>query len=253
MKFRKIKKAISCEKNLLTSQKSFFDSFFIWKTDWLSKQGSYQTKENKKFFYIKNTNINFAGNSILICCGGGGIFVKEFIECGASVTLTDISQKALNYAKQTVKGNFEIDLQNAESLTYKDSSFDWGFVCNGLHHLEKPLIGLYELLRVSKKGIILIESQDSLLIRLACYFRLSEIYEKSGNYVYRFSKREIEKTFKSYGNIDEYLINSKWIFNTVPKNKLLQIAFKGAIRFLNIFYKNYGNFLLVVAKKPVNS
>ena len=66
--------------------------------------------------------------------------------------------------------------------------------------------------RISKKGILIIEANDSLLVRLAVKLNYAEKFELSAvkngstgvddtnipNYVYRWSEREIYKLLNSY-------------------------------------------------------
>jgi len=50
--------------------------------------------------------------------------------------------------------------ENVESLSYSDGQFDFVLCKETLHHLPRPYIGLYEMLRVSKIGIVVIEPYD---------------------------------------------------------------------------------------------
>ncbi len=94
--------------------------------------------------------------------------------------------------------------ENAESLSFNDESFDFVLCKETFHHLPRPYIGLYEMLRVSKVGIILIEPYDRFInattVEKIGNWMLKKIkgikhdlYEPSGNYKYSTSKREIEK------------------------------------------------------------
>jgi len=94
--------------------------------------------------------------------------------------------------------------ENVESLSFKDESFDFVLCKETFHHLPRPYLGLYEMLRVSKIGIILIEPYDRLMnasfIEKICMWilkkikgNMEELYEPSGNYKYSISLREIEK------------------------------------------------------------
>ena len=104
--------------------------------------------------------------------------------------------------------------QDAENLTYEDNSFDWVFVHAGLHHLGSPHRGLCEMLRVSRKGIGVLEARDSALNKVATWVGIVPNYElepailtegkyggyrNSGipNYVYRWTEREVLKTVSS--------------------------------------------------------
>lgn len=140
---------------------------------------------------------------------GDGKWGKEaiyFQKQGVPVVATDIDAKLLKHLQS--KGIIpEVDTQNLEGLTYTDRSFDFVFAKETLHHLPKPFLGLYEMLRVAKKAVVLIEPQDpkvseNLSVQAdgakeeyeALLFNNRDFFfEPMGNYIYRFSKREIEK------------------------------------------------------------
>lgn len=100
---------------------------------------------------------------------------------------------------------------DAEDVPFADESFDWGIVNAGLHHCRSPHRGLLELLRVSRRGVLVIESRDSLLMRFAVRLGLTPAYEiesvalgtgglRNGpvpNFIYRWTEREVRKTVES--------------------------------------------------------
>jgi ubiquinone/menaquinone biosynthesis C-methylase UbiE len=122
----------------------------------------------------------------------------------AKVLPTDIADAALRDAK--ARGLIdEYRVENAERLSFADSAFDFVFCKESFHHFPRPFLALYEMLRVGRKGVILVEPQDQIRspLRRAIYYvrRLAgrqkhfdaKRYEDSGNYVYSISEREIEK------------------------------------------------------------
>lgn len=88
---------------------------------------------------------------------------------------------------------------------FKNEAFDYVFCKESYHHFPRPMIALYEMLRVARKAVILVEPCDNRysIASNAIYFIKKIIgmkkhfnqgaYEESGNYVYSISKREIEK------------------------------------------------------------
>jgi ubiquinone/menaquinone biosynthesis C-methylase UbiE len=132
---------------------------------------------------------------------------------------TDISESLLREAK---KKNiiFDYAVENAESLSFNDSSFDYIFCKESLHHFPRPLVALYEMLRVAKEAVFIIEPNDKHQILNVNNYPSSFIgilkytvkflfnkqknekpyikfndpdWEISGNYVYSISRRDIEK------------------------------------------------------------
>lgn len=105
--------------------------------------------------------------------------------------------------------------QNAQDLDFPDGSFDYAFVSDGLHHCSSPHCGLLEMYRVARKAIVVVESRDSALVRLAERLGLALRYEIDAvvgngyafggvnnsqipNFVYRWTERELEKTIAAY-------------------------------------------------------
>lgn len=108
---------------------------------------------------------------------------------------------------------------NAESISQPDDSFDYVLCKEALHHMPRPILAIYEMLRVARKGVIFIEPQDPLIDwpanRNHSFWRHIEgdkiLYGRNGddtvmtshlidwyedgpfNYVYTLSKREVHK------------------------------------------------------------
>ena len=80
--------------------------------------------------------------------GRDGTLTKHFIEKN-HVTLADIDENALKYAKKTYKvETLKVDLN--QSLPFKDNSFDVVVMAEVLEHLPYPNITLGEIKRVLK-------------------------------------------------------------------------------------------------------
>lgn len=101
-------------------------------------------------------------------------------------------------------------MENAENLSFIDLSLDYILCKESYHHFPRPYAGLYEMVRVARKGVIIMEPQDPISkmpILLPIVNFLESIknglslklwknrfsYEKVGNFVYKVSQREIEK------------------------------------------------------------
>jgi SAM-dependent methyltransferase len=141
------------------------------------------------------------------------------------VTASDLSTERLILAAN--EGLIEhFRAENAEEIQLPDESYDVVFCKEALHHFPRPWLGLYEMLRVAKQAVILIEPRDWVLDRGPArpvgpfgifqsfslwfqerfagrskvlpsseLFRLGDgaAYEPVGNYVFSISSRELEK------------------------------------------------------------
>lgn len=134
-----------------------------------------------------------------------GVDARYIQQKGLNVLATDISPYLLERAKNV--GFIEqYQQENAEALSFDNNSFDFCFAKETLHHLPRPYLGFYEMVRVAKKGVFIIECCDDLshslirnlsrkirLLKNKLYKKIPQYYESSGNYVYGFSEREFEK------------------------------------------------------------
>lgn len=122
----------------------------------------------------------------------------------AQVTPSDISEDLLRPAKE--EGLIDAyHIENAEHLSFPADSFDYVYCKEAFHHFPRPYLALYELFRVARRGVILVEPQDqhhtlvNVLKRRLHRWRGrpkhfdQPYYEDSGNYVYTVSRREFEK------------------------------------------------------------
>ena len=171
-------------------------------------------------------------DNVLVVCGGS--YDYEVLQNLRFERVT-ISNLDIKYNGHVAP--FEWSQQDAEKLTFPDSSFDWVFVHAGLHHCYSPHRAITEMLRVGKKGVLLFESNDNFLIRIGQVFGLVADYEVAAvvgndclqggvknstipNYVYRWTEREIEKVVKSY--LPQYKNNSvRYFYNLrIPHRRL---------------------------------
>lgn len=119
---------------------------------------------------------------------------------------------------------------NAEKIALADSSFDYVLCKEALHHMPRPMLAIYEMFRVCRKGVIFIEPQDPTIDwpmkkpdqfyrdkidsdtvgeKVAFKYMVNdEIFSSQyidwwedgvNNYVYTISKREIRKLVLGMG------------------------------------------------------
>lgn len=166
------------------------------------------------------------GRSWLTIGDGNGWDATRLTRMGASdVTASDLSSLRLEQAKQEgLIKNYRVE--NAESLSLADDSIDIVFCKEAFHHFPRPWLGIYEMLRVAKHCVLLIEPRDWIIdrgplnvtgplgaiksmlqwLKTKVGFTLPELpvsqlyrlgdrpnYEEVGNYVFSLSSREVEK------------------------------------------------------------
>ena len=140
--------------------------------------------------------------------GRYGKDAKYILEKGCDALASDISDSLLQEAKDIgyIPGYKK---ENAESLSFRDSEFDYVLCKESYHHFPRPMLALYEMLRVASKGVLLIEPNDAhvynkcpenmfrTLKNTIKWLLGREIsrhaFEESGNYVFSISRREMEK------------------------------------------------------------
>ncbi|HEY5658042.1 MAG TPA: class I SAM-dependent methyltransferase [Myxococcota bacterium] len=89
---------------------------------------------------------------------------------------------------------------NAEHLPFASGSFDLVFCKESLHHLARPVLGLYEMLRVCRRAVVFVEPWSCALVRLLDCAGLTTRYERGqrgnlrerDNFVYRWTRRQLE-------------------------------------------------------------
>ena len=171
---------------------------------------------------------------------------------------------------------FEWSYQDATNLTFDDRSFDFAFVVDGLHHTSAPHRAVLEMYRVARRGIIVIESRHSLLMRLANRTGLSPEYEieavidhgfREGglnntdvpNYIYRWTESEFTKTIRSFdpvgGHTFRFFYGLNLPFTKIEGSKsplqLRVIEFTWpVVEVLTRFFKKQCNSFAMVALKP---
>jgi ubiquinone/menaquinone biosynthesis C-methylase UbiE len=149
------------------------------------------------------------GSSWLTVGDGYGFDAHYLKEEGCQATATDIAGTFLPIAME--KGFVSaFSVQNAEKMTFADNSFEYALCKEAYHHFPRPFMAVYEMLRVVKNAVVLIEPHDPiskmpflLALRnifdkidtnlLQKYWKNRYSFETVGNYVFKLSEREMEK------------------------------------------------------------
>jgi SAM-dependent methyltransferase len=154
-------------------------------------------------------------NSWLTIADYNGLEANFLANKSQKVLASDISDAFLAEAKS--EGLIEnYQKINVEHIDYSDNSFDYVSCREAFHHFPRAYLGLYEMIRVSKKAAIIIEPID-ILTKMPLLLLVKNIldrinpllinklwknrfsFEKVGNYVFKISEREIEKMAMGIG------------------------------------------------------
>lgn len=123
-------------------------------------------------------------------------------------------------------------LQDARVINYADGEFDCVVTHATLHHVDRPHQAVCEMYRVARKVAVFFEAQDSMLMRCAAKAGLVVNYERNAihdsggrrggvndspvpNYVYRWTRREVEKLVRTLDPAREpvFEIRTEWDFS----------------------------------------
>src|SRR5580765_5101038 len=196
-----------------------------------------------------------------------------FVRCGFhDVLITNINQDDAsdNFAP------FEWRYEDAQGLNLLDESFDFAFVADGLHHCSSPHRALLEMYRVARKGIIVVESRDSMLMRTANTLGLSPLYEVEAvvgsdfsgggvdnsdvpNYIYRWTEADFKKALRAFDPRGQHTFRFFYGLNlpyelaswkkSSMKLKVIKVA-DPLLRGLTRVFKKQCNTMAMVALKP---
>ena len=212
MKETERKSALSYEAHERHRQKNYStdaDYLFLHKnTDCVSYKISIQYLDNLLPLLKEKNNWLTIGDFI-------GFEAKYLTEHNQQTTASDISDVFLKdaYEQNLIENYKKI---NVEQIDYDEDSFDYLLCKESFHHFPRAYLGLYEMIRVAKKGAILIEPVD-ILSKMPLLLFLKNIcdlfnphlinkiwknrfsWEVVGNYVFKISEREVEKMAMGMG------------------------------------------------------
>jgi SAM-dependent methyltransferase len=161
--------------------------------------------------------------------GSDASFLQSY---GIDVTATSISSSTLEVAFG--QGHIrKYRAENAEAISLADRTVDFVLCKESYHHFPRPPVAFYEMLRIARKAVILIEPIEGvprpLAVIKSSIKRLlrdgaSDQFESSGNFIYRVSTREMIKMLTALGHscFAWKGINDFWYppFSNASHNKL---------------------------------
>ena len=144
-----------------------------------------------------------------------GFEAKYLSEQNQDATASDISDVYLREAhRQKLIENYA--KINVEQIDIEEDRFDYLLCRESFHHFPRAYLGLYEMIRVAKKGVVLIEPLDAwiktpflLFLKNICdcfnpylinkFWKNRFSWEAVGNYVFKITEREVEKIAMGMG------------------------------------------------------
>ncbi|MBQ4407669.1 MAG: methyltransferase domain-containing protein [Bacteroidales bacterium] len=152
-------------------------------------------------------NLIDANDNVLECACGTGMFSLPIAKRCKRLTATDFADKMLRQARKKCNDlpNVLFELADITSLNYDDESFDKVVAANVIHLLDNPAAAMSELMRVCKKGGVviiptyIIESTKS-ASAAAKFFNIL-----GANFKHEFSAATYQEFFKEMGyDVNEY-------------------------------------------------
>jgi ubiquinone/menaquinone biosynthesis C-methylase UbiE len=171
---------------------------------WFEKDTANQWRHRRMYEAVDLLQAPADSSWLTVGDGRFGLDAITLREAGFTHVLpTDIAETLLR--KSQAEGRLEkYAVENAESLSFETRQFDYVFCKESYHHFPRPALALYEMLRVARKAVVLIEPNDPAAVfipRLKHAIKNvlghahmdAHYYEESGNYIYSISRREMEK------------------------------------------------------------
>jgi len=190
----------------------------------------------------------------------------------ANVIATNIVDLQLQYLKESgVLSGIEVKAINAEQIALPDESVDLVLCKESYHHFPRPPIAFYEMLRVCREAVVLIEPRepnmkrplDMLRVFVKTILRrkkkIEQLFEHCGNFIFRLSEKEITKAMIALQKdcVATKHLNSFYFAPIARKTvhqKIPMLIHRTALFVQDILCKirlmNYGLVILIAFKKP---
>jgi ubiquinone/menaquinone biosynthesis C-methylase UbiE len=224
-------------------------------------------------FYEKSFLNNINKNSKFLLISGSEYEIKILQNLGFScfsVTYHDESDKEI-LKKYGFKVNINLFKSDIRNLQFDNKSYDYVVTNATIHHVDQPHKAITEMYRVANKGVLIIESNDSLTMRIACKFKFAETFEVSSinheknsgglldtgipNYVYRWTEREILKLLNSYdpSNVNYIKFEYSNDLENLKSKKFFSLIVLFAKIYFFIFKKQQNCISIFIDKSKIRS
>ena len=166
---------------------------------------------------------------------------------GAQATASSLTDSTLKlaFARGYLK---RFCAQNAEKLSFGDETFDFVMCKEAYHHFPRPPIAFYEMWRVAKRAIVLIEPTEGSW-RLLSWMKESvkrmlrgdgaSEFEPCGNFLFRINLRELRKMAVALnGDSIAYRFFNDFYFGPAAHSKALSYAWGAVFTRLGILIQD---------------
>ena len=232
-------------------------------------------RHRRMYDCLKPIVLSFPNSSWLtIGDTGADAYYLSKIGC-RNVTATNITDYQLQYLKKMgMISNINVKILNAENIDLADNSFDFVLCKESFHHFPRPPIAFYEMLRVCRQALVLIEPKEIDRKRFFDFLKqiikiimrrkkgFEHLFEQSGNFIFRVSESELIKMVTALQ--ERYVATKKmndFYFERIARkttNRLIPMTIqKLAILVQDLFCRiklmNYGLIVIAVFKNQVSS
>ncbi|MDT7614109.1 MAG: hypothetical protein QOF00_1556 [Pseudonocardiales bacterium] len=207
----------------------------------------------------KRGRLDVAKQSVLLVCGGVGgegtfLANQGFVD----VTVSDLSEKAMELCRRFDR-RLKTRVLNAEEMSeVEDDSYDLVLVQDGLHHLPRPISGFTEMLRVARNAVVVIEPHSGLVA--SAIGKKWEVDGDAVNYVFRWNRNMLEQVTRSYLlQEDAEVIACRFFDHNLAVNRAVSklplppglqlLGAKSVYRLLD-FAASMGNMMVGIVLKP---
>jgi len=182
------------EKEVLENHKRYLERVNYYRSF------GYDLEKEREFILDKSLPIS---GEILEIGTGKGHFALALAKRGFNFTSIDISKDEqeiamLNLCYSGLEKQAILKIEDAERLSFLNSSFDTIFSINVFHHLERPLVVLDEIIRLLRHGgkVVLSDFSDKgLEIINACHTKEGRRHDYFKNRLEEAKKYFIDKGF----------------------------------------------------------
>jgi glycosyltransferase involved in cell wall biosynthesis/SAM-dependent methyltransferase/uncharacterized protein YbaR (Trm112 family) len=199
------------------------------------------------------------GATALVVCAGSGMDAEFLARAGTRVVASDISFGAARRTRERAR-RYGIDIvpvvADVEALPFPDQAFDLVFVHDGLHHLERPKIGLTEIARVARRWVSVTEPARAAVTRGAVILGLAMDREPAGNRVERLSPSDVTALLAEAGFDPLHVERYAMYYHHAPGRITKLLSREGVYpiarsiwRIVNAMIGGVGNKMVVVSER----